>query len=344
MNRIQIYTTSTVEGHPIEEYYGLVSANQVAGTGFFSDLAASFSDFFGGNSGAYRSQMNGLLDEVSDAISQKAFLKGANAIVGARIDFDNISAKNMSMFMVSIQGTAVKLKNVEKSKPLASQSTITAEQLECEIRKKKYARMLESNDVLNEDQWKYILEHDMPELANSIIRNYSVVKRNDYISDKYRKFIDIYLSKIPYDIAVEAAYQPGYCFSEIISESNLFNAEKILELAQNKETFSQALYLLGVQKQSYGPNDIQPMRELADFFINLPDVGKIEEVKGGIFSSAGLRYICSCGTKNNPEEEYCSSCGKNIKGLTSLEMKLINNYVEEVKILEDIFSKTLVKN
>ena len=44
-----LLTTPLVEGMPIEKYYGLVSTNQVAGTGFLTDFTASLSDFFGGN-------------------------------------------------------------------------------------------------------------------------------------------------------------------------------------------------------------------------------------------------------------------------------------------------------
>ena len=63
MKNIQLFTTPLIDGMPIEKYYGIVTANQVAGTGFFTDLTASFSDLFGGNSGAYRESMNTLYKE-----------------------------------------------------------------------------------------------------------------------------------------------------------------------------------------------------------------------------------------------------------------------------------------
>ena len=106
MKKIKLYTTPTLEGSLIETYCGLVIANQVAGTGFLTDLTASFSDLFGGNSGAYRNQMDRLYADVIENISQQASALGANAVIGVRVDFDNISAKSMSMFMVSVQGTA----------------------------------------------------------------------------------------------------------------------------------------------------------------------------------------------------------------------------------------------
>ena len=116
MNDILLLTTNVVDGIPVERYYGLVMANQVAGTGFFTDMMASFSDLFGGNSGAYRGSMNNLCKDVMERLKQKAEEMGANAIIGVSIDYDSISAKSMSMFMISIQGTAVKLSIPDEQK------------------------------------------------------------------------------------------------------------------------------------------------------------------------------------------------------------------------------------
>lgn len=111
---MQLYTTQKIDGVKIESYLGLVIATQVSGTGFLSDLTAGISDIFGGHSGAYRNAMNDLCEDVLKQLKEKAKLKGANAIIGVHIDFDNISAKGMSMFMVSAQGTAVKLSDDSK--------------------------------------------------------------------------------------------------------------------------------------------------------------------------------------------------------------------------------------
>lgn len=72
------------------EYKGVVTTNVVAGTGLFSDFAAGLTDFFGGRSGTYKRQMSAIYDEAVEEISMKALQKGANAILGFRIDFDNL--------------------------------------------------------------------------------------------------------------------------------------------------------------------------------------------------------------------------------------------------------------
>jgi uncharacterized protein YbjQ (UPF0145 family) len=41
----------------IEKYFDLISTNVVLGTNVFSDLGASFSDFFGGTSDIYQNKL-----------------------------------------------------------------------------------------------------------------------------------------------------------------------------------------------------------------------------------------------------------------------------------------------
>ena len=109
MKRLLLSTTNTIENGKVLKYYGVVSSHIVAGAGFFSDLAASISDFLGGRSGAYRGQLERLYEAALDDISDKAHALGANAILGLSINMDNIAGKNMSMFMITAIGTAVKI-------------------------------------------------------------------------------------------------------------------------------------------------------------------------------------------------------------------------------------------
>ena len=54
---------------------------------------------------------NELYQKAYEALSMKASTMGANAVLGFKIDFDEISGKGVQMFMISVSGTAVKLKN-----------------------------------------------------------------------------------------------------------------------------------------------------------------------------------------------------------------------------------------
>ncbi len=104
-----ITTTNNIEGSRIEEYICLVSTNIVIGTNFFSDFVASFTDFFGGRSSTYQNKLDDVYKAAMDEVKRKAQAAGADAIVGLKMDFNEISSKGKAMFMVSAVGTAVKL-------------------------------------------------------------------------------------------------------------------------------------------------------------------------------------------------------------------------------------------
>jgi len=104
---IIIVNTESIAHYSIKEYRGMVTASQVIGANMFADFFAGLSDIFGGTSGAYRDRLELLCEDARNQLSQNAEDLGANAIVGFRIDFDEISGKGMSMFMVSCVGTAV---------------------------------------------------------------------------------------------------------------------------------------------------------------------------------------------------------------------------------------------
>lgn len=102
-----IVNTEKIAHYSIKEYKGLVTANQVVGANLFADMFAGFTDVIGGKSGAYRERLDTLYKDVKNHLSQKASQLGANAVIGFRIDFDEVSGKGKSMFMVTCIGTAV---------------------------------------------------------------------------------------------------------------------------------------------------------------------------------------------------------------------------------------------
>ncbi|MBR0047197.1 MAG: heavy metal-binding domain-containing protein [Bacteroidaceae bacterium] len=340
MRSIRLFTTPTVEGIPIEAYLGLVTANQVAGTGFLTDFTASFSDFFGGNSGAYRNEMNRLYSDVIENISQQAFALGGNAVVGVRVDFDNISAKNMSMFMVSIQGTAVKLREMENREEAPS-GIVNMDDLECEYNKRVFERKLNNGDYLTKEEWQYVLAHHVPELSEPLYLSY-VQACSGYAEEtgeETRRNFPIYVSKLSYEQAVSLMYGKEQCYTRIIKDLYLFNAKKILEYAQTNEDFDVMCRLLKTDKPTYNKKDLSEMQELVNFLQNMPDTGKIEEVKGSLFSSGGVKFICQCGEKNGKDEKFCSQCGRDIKGLTMEQREIVDRFVERVSILREILEK-----
>ena len=92
-------TTSTIEGRAIQEYKGIVFGEVVAGVDALKDMAAGFTNFFGGRSGSYEEELIGAREEAAAAL-------GANAVVGVDVDYEVLGSNN-GMLMVSASGTAV---------------------------------------------------------------------------------------------------------------------------------------------------------------------------------------------------------------------------------------------
>lgn len=101
-----ITTTPTIEGRHIMEYKGIVFGEVVSGVDFVKDLAASFSNFFGGRSGSYEEELIQARESAIREMQQRAASIGANAVVGVDIDYE-VLGQNNGMLMVTVSGTAV---------------------------------------------------------------------------------------------------------------------------------------------------------------------------------------------------------------------------------------------
>ena len=99
-------TTPSIEGKTIVEYKGIVFGEVVSGVDFVRDIAASFSNFFGGRSGSYEDELINARQNAIREMEQRAESVGANAVVGVDIDYEVLGTNN-GMLMVTASGTAV---------------------------------------------------------------------------------------------------------------------------------------------------------------------------------------------------------------------------------------------
>lgn len=104
-----ITTTPAVEGREVSEYLGIVFGEVVTGVDFIKDFTASLRDVFGGRSKGYEDELLIARDEAISEMEDRARELGADAVVGAKVDYETLGQSN-SMFMVTISGTAVKFK------------------------------------------------------------------------------------------------------------------------------------------------------------------------------------------------------------------------------------------
>ncbi|MES2648730.1 MAG: heavy metal-binding domain-containing protein [Bacteroidota bacterium] len=100
-------TTNTIEGHPVREYLGVISAETIIGANIFKDLFAGIRDIVGGRSGTYERVIQEAKETAMRELTDKAASMGATAVIGIDLDFETVGSGNM--LMVIATGTAVKL-------------------------------------------------------------------------------------------------------------------------------------------------------------------------------------------------------------------------------------------
>ena len=99
-----VTTTPSVEGHPIENYLGVVAGEAILGAHIGRDIMASFTDIIGGRSAEYEEEVRKARSIALEEMAVEAQRQGANAVVGVDIDYEVI---RQGMLMVSVSGTAV---------------------------------------------------------------------------------------------------------------------------------------------------------------------------------------------------------------------------------------------
>jgi uncharacterized protein YbjQ (UPF0145 family) len=106
-----ITTTTSIEGHRITSYHGIVTGQTIMGANIFKDLFASIRDIVGGRAGAYEKVLRDARDEALKELEAEARARGANAIIGVDLDYGAVGSGE-SMMMVSASGTAVEVERL----------------------------------------------------------------------------------------------------------------------------------------------------------------------------------------------------------------------------------------
>lgn len=341
-NDIIITTTNSIENAHVEKYLGIVTSNLVVGTGFFSDLTASLTDFFGGMSGTYKEHMNELYSKAYDELKSKAIALGANCVLGFKIDFDEISGKGMQMFMVSVSGTAVVVKydSSHQGNQDNTRGIVSNRQIDIDIFKYKWAHRNQRELPTNEELI-YILRNRLTELLPSL---YDCIKNCEYQEDT-RCVIDKFAEMLMlcnFDDAIEVIYTDYVdrvsIAHDIICKHNFFSPKHALSLLNAGHT-SLAIGLLKATKPYYTKEDLVYLEKISDTLTSLPKLGKIETVKAGFMSNKMKEvYICPKGHTNDIDQHFCTYdygvCGLNIYGLTETEAKLIEELKYKIEILK----------
>lgn len=360
-NNIVLSTTPTIDGCQIQDYKGIISANVVMGVNILKEFVASFSDFFGGTSGKYSGEMDKAYNKAINILERKANALGANSIVGVHVDYDEISGGGKSMLMVSIVGTAVTIVHTsEISKEVFSES-MDVDTLNRLFHIEHYRSLLADRDWMpNNQDWNIILNGQLVELLPQLLPIYITSKRRSItVSDEgdlirlCRNNFIILLNNAEDEDALNVVYgdwseDPAIhkIMVDLIIQCHLFDANAILQKLPILDKHS-AILLLTAEKKLYYKSDIKPLKELSQYFNNLPDTGHYEKSKTGMFSKEEDVLVCEKGHKTPLSKgDFCCynsvpACGLNIKGITKSELSIINEFTMKVNVLEKFFLKNI---
>lgn len=321
---ILVTTTPSIEGINIVEYLKPISAHVVAGTDFFSDFFASFSDFFGGRSQTYQRQLSSIYTEAIENLKQTAYEIGANCILGLRVDMDEISGKNKSMFMITAIGTAAIIETQTKTKKIVENFDSISVDKMMDLRKRERVINLavEGKLILDDQTWDFLTLNCVDEIALNIL---STIKTNYgyYDIDKQKKMFQQTLSyfqtidddkrtSILYDYFMDNESDFFSTFTyDLIKELALFDVEKLLTYLNSGDIqkMKRALKLVIVDKPYFTIDDIPDFEKLVDVLkINFKENGEILTVKAKLMSKEKDIWKCQCGNSNNIDAYRCS-CG-----------------------------------
>lgn len=344
---VLISTTNSIDGAIIEKYLDIVSTNVVVGTNFFSDFGASLTDLFGGLSDTYQSKLQKIYKIGIDKLKIKASNLGANAIIGLNIDFDEISGKGKSMFMISVIGTAVRLrfKDERTTKQIDSDSVIDFDTLENEITKRLITNKLNNKSLPSQDEWIYLMNSPIKDISKTLLVLYfeklrkSPIDRSD-MDNLLIANVPNYFKVLDEDEAIDILYsnitsEPN-TITEIIVLNNLLSASHLIKLLKDDKV-DIVINCLKANRNYYTESDLKLMQEILLIFENLKDLGRIESVKS-VLGKTKEKYFCPNGHSNYVDEIYCFECGKNIKGVTIKQVSQIDAFKIKVDSLRTLLT------
>lgn len=285
----------------------------------------------------YQKQLICIKNEVLDNLKNEARKLGANAVIGLTIDFDEISGKGKTMFMVTALGTAVCTERLNEKAAQDDAVVLSADLMRAELIKNEYLEKAAKNELkLDDNIWKFLIENRVAEPAKYILKRLdemitSISDVSDALTSAKKNALEYFLSLEPDEtkkIIYKAARMEKKFFFElagnVINELDLFDPDEIISMLNSDELAikKRAIALLKYPKQSYSISDIAKYQEIKEKIENsFGEVGKRYSKKQLLSSKENEYWECPCGGKNSMDAELCSKCCKDIYGFTNNDLR-----------------------
>ncbi len=352
-NKVLVSSTNTLEGYEIKTYYGLCSERIVVGAGVFSEFFAGFTDLFGGRSRQFEKRLKELYDIAMEKLTKSAASMGANALLGVRLDIDEINGKGTQMFMINAAGTAVLVNkttddiNNEEALP-EEKGKISGYDLRKEIIRRNAIKRLDESDHRDDvfDGLKTLIEEDILLPIDYVLNlttkeTYRYARLSDtnfaeylelYYGEEFNKGLNEFLLK---------CNEHSYLYFEIY---NLFATPdyasllELLDKLQVQVIIKVVLPVLLKYKNSYRVEDIENLEKIYE---KLKKVRNNEIVEVSKASFGKEVWVCSCGKRVDIHNDYCA-CTKGKNGLTAKENELIEKTKKHIGDIKDALAVELL--
>ena len=100
-------STNTLENKKILRYHGLVTGESLIGSNVYKDLFSGVRDVVGGRTSKYEEEIQKAREIALSSMKEKAAEKGANAIIGLKISYNNLGGTMGNTILVTAYGTAI---------------------------------------------------------------------------------------------------------------------------------------------------------------------------------------------------------------------------------------------
>ncbi|HEX6369331.1 MAG TPA: heavy metal-binding domain-containing protein [Longimicrobium sp.] len=329
-----ITTTSSIEGYRIVRHLGPVSVHMVAGTNLFSDFFASVTDIFGGTSGSYGRQLSGLYMRSTKLLEEEARRRGANAVVGLSIDFDELGAQGKSMFMLNALGTAVRV--VEAGQPAsAATDELDAEAVSRALRRRAVVRDLAKGGVtLSPELWDFATSERIQEFSGYVVAAVARMEESPGARSEEIEKARGYFAALGPEVAARrlfpylaprenTAERVRNAAADLIRRLDLMDYALLLGLLQSPdtETARRGLQVATATRQLYTAEDIERIRKVRDRvatrFVPRWQPAKVK----GMFGKEHAAWSCPCGGTPGADDAYCPKCHRDTLGLTSRDVR-----------------------
>jgi uncharacterized protein YbjQ (UPF0145 family) len=327
-----VTTTSSLEGWRIEAYLGPVTVHLVAGTNLFSDFFASMSDVFGGRSQSYGRQLAALYQEATQMLVAEARKRGATAVVGFGIDFDELSGQGKSMFMLNAVGTAVRAVPVRvdaAARQDAAAAVLPADEMSVLLRKGEIMRQVAARKLrLDRETWDFITRHRIAETAGFVLGAFldagHYPEEQKPVEDRAR----VYFARLTPEQARRPLYnalahtqhqhagQLHRLALSLIHELRLLDYGEVARLLANpdRDVRIRAVAALGADRQVYEPADVPALAQLRAVLPEaLPPI-RVPIRESGLFGGEKEAWQCECGKKPKADDAWCPGCERDRHG------------------------------